>query len=231
MPDFNPQVDAYIARAQPFARPILQKLRRLFHKACPQIEEKLKWGVPSFEYKGMIGGFAAFKQHVSWGMWKSALLNDPTGAPGGDAYRAPDFARELCDHHHLWMLTPLDVAVPILCWEGSDGQSRISAWRYHHALHDYSLNELLYTSAVPLDNNGIYQDLLLTEPGPYAIVLATALEYVATTYGAEEVPRLLSAIPAHATADTLIPALFGVSLAEFEQGWRLFLIERYELGE
>ena len=83
MPDFNPQVDAYIARAQPFARPILQKLRRLFHKACPQIEEKLKWGVPSFEYKGMIGGFAAFKQHVSWGMWKSALLNDPTGALNG----------------------------------------------------------------------------------------------------------------------------------------------------
>ena len=83
MPNLNPQIDGYIERAQPFARPIMQKLRALFHKACPQIEEKLKWGVPSFEYKGMVGGFAAFKQHVSWGMWKSALLNDPAGVLKG----------------------------------------------------------------------------------------------------------------------------------------------------
>ena len=80
MPNHNPQVDAYIERAQPFARPILQTLRALFHKACPDIQEKLKWGVPSFEHKGIVGGFAAFKQHVSWGLWKSALLDDPTEA-------------------------------------------------------------------------------------------------------------------------------------------------------
>ena len=80
MPNHNPQVDAYIERAQPFARPILQKLRKLFHKASPGIEEKLKWGVPSFEYKGIVGGFAAFKQHVNWGLWKASLLHDPTGA-------------------------------------------------------------------------------------------------------------------------------------------------------
>ncbi len=76
----NPMVDAYIEKAQAFARPILVKLRSLFHRACPQIEEKLKWSVPSFEYQGMVGGFAAFKNHVCWGLWKSALLDDPTGA-------------------------------------------------------------------------------------------------------------------------------------------------------
>jgi uncharacterized protein YdeI (YjbR/CyaY-like superfamily) len=85
MPNLNPQVDAYIARAQPFARPILQKLRDLFHKASPAIEEKLKWGVPSFEHKGIVGGFAAFKQHVNWGLWKASLLDDPTGAMRADA--------------------------------------------------------------------------------------------------------------------------------------------------
>lgn len=78
--DRNAAVDAYIAKAAPFARPIMAKLRRLFHKACPQIEEKIKWGCPSFEYKGMVGGFAAFKKHVSWGFWKASLLNDPNGA-------------------------------------------------------------------------------------------------------------------------------------------------------
>jgi uncharacterized protein YdeI (YjbR/CyaY-like superfamily) len=74
-----PEVDAYIDRAQPFARPILKKLRTLFHKACPRLEEKIKWGMPSFEYKGLLGGMAAFKHHVSWGFWKASLLNDPKG--------------------------------------------------------------------------------------------------------------------------------------------------------
>src|SRR5436190_15349719 len=81
----TPQVDAYIEKAQPFARPILNKIRTLFHRGCPQLEEKLKWSHPSFEYKGMLGGMAAFKQHVSWGFWKAALLKDPHGVMKSDA--------------------------------------------------------------------------------------------------------------------------------------------------
>jgi uncharacterized protein YdeI (YjbR/CyaY-like superfamily) len=77
MSNHNAQVDAYIAKSPPFAQPILTRLRELFHRACPQLEEKLKWGVPSFEYKGMLGGMAAFKKHATWGLWKSKLLNDP----------------------------------------------------------------------------------------------------------------------------------------------------------
>src|SRR5262245_38242628 len=78
------EFDAYIEKAQPFARPILKKVRGLFHKACPSLEEKLKWGHPSFEYKGMLGGMAAFKQHAVWGLWKSQLISDPTGAMGDE---------------------------------------------------------------------------------------------------------------------------------------------------
>ena len=81
-------VDEYIANAQPFAQSILTKLRALFHRACPPIEERLKWGMPSFEYKGIVGGMAAFKQHVSWGLWKAALIDDPTGAMKSDASSA-----------------------------------------------------------------------------------------------------------------------------------------------
>jgi hypothetical protein len=75
----NPQVTAYIANAAPFARPIFERLRRLFHEACPAIEEKLKWNCPSFEYKGMVGGFAGFKQHVNFGFWRQDLLPDLQG--------------------------------------------------------------------------------------------------------------------------------------------------------
>jgi uncharacterized protein YdeI (YjbR/CyaY-like superfamily) len=72
-------IDAYIESAAPFAQPILRKLRELFHKACPQIEEKLKWSVPAFDYKGPVGGMAAFKAHASFGFWKAKLMKDPQG--------------------------------------------------------------------------------------------------------------------------------------------------------
>jgi len=75
-------VDEYIANAPEPTRLILVKLRRIFHQASPKLEEAIKWGMPCFVYKGPVGGFAAYKQHVSWGLWKSRLLNDPDGLVG-----------------------------------------------------------------------------------------------------------------------------------------------------
>jgi uncharacterized protein YdeI (YjbR/CyaY-like superfamily) len=80
----NPEVDAYIDKSAAFAQPILKKIRRLFHKGCPGAEEVIKWGVPHFEYQGMMGGMAAFKNHVSYGFWKAKLMSDPAGLFGGD---------------------------------------------------------------------------------------------------------------------------------------------------
>ena len=79
MKNTSPQVDAYIAAAAPFAQPILKKLRLLFHQACPQIEETLKWGAPHFLKNGIVGGMAAFKAHAYFGLWKANLLRDPHG--------------------------------------------------------------------------------------------------------------------------------------------------------
>lgn len=73
------KVDAYIEKAAPFAQPILRKLREAFHKAEPRIEEKMKWSVPHFDYKGAVAGMAAFKAHVRFGFWKSGLMKDPAG--------------------------------------------------------------------------------------------------------------------------------------------------------
>lgn len=75
----NPAVDAYIAKSADFARPILKRLRALMHKACPKVEETIKWGVPHFEYQGVIAGMAAFKQHAAFGFWKRRLIKDPAG--------------------------------------------------------------------------------------------------------------------------------------------------------
>jgi hypothetical protein len=81
--------DAYIAKAPPFARPILEKLRRLFHQACPDIEETMKWSAPHFEYNGVVAGMAAFKAHIRFGFWKGKLLGDPfTAMPGSSGSMA-----------------------------------------------------------------------------------------------------------------------------------------------
>ena len=79
MSSFDPRIDAYIAKSADFAQPVLEHLRELIHKVCPEVEETIKWGMPSFEYKGLFCGFAAFKNHCTFGFWKSSLLHDPHG--------------------------------------------------------------------------------------------------------------------------------------------------------
>jgi hypothetical protein len=65
-----PAVDAYIAKAAPFAQPILLHLRDVIHQAAPDVEEAIKWSMPFFVYRGIIlANMAAFKQHCSFGLW------------------------------------------------------------------------------------------------------------------------------------------------------------------
>lgn len=69
----DPRIDAYIERAAPFAQPILRHARALVHEACPEVEESIKWGMPSFSHAGgILCGMAAFKQHASFGFWRHA---------------------------------------------------------------------------------------------------------------------------------------------------------------
>jgi uncharacterized protein YdeI (YjbR/CyaY-like superfamily) len=70
----DPRVDAYIEKSADFARPILKHLRKLVHKADPDVEETLKWGMPSFMHDGIVCGMAAFKQHCALGFWKGKLI-------------------------------------------------------------------------------------------------------------------------------------------------------------
>lgn len=70
------RIDAYIAKSAEFAKPVMKHLRELLHKACPEIEETIKWGMPSFDYKGPFVSFAAFKQHAVFGFWKASLMKD-----------------------------------------------------------------------------------------------------------------------------------------------------------
>ena len=65
----DPRIDAYIAKAAPFAQPILTYLRDLVHRTIPEAGEDIKWGMPCLTYSGKnLAGMAAFKAHCSFGV-------------------------------------------------------------------------------------------------------------------------------------------------------------------
>jgi hypothetical protein len=86
------RVDGYIENAEPFARPILEHLRKVVHSACPDITETMKWSFPHFDYKGMLCSMAAFKSHCTFGFWKASLL-DGAGMPASDRGAMGQFGR------------------------------------------------------------------------------------------------------------------------------------------
>jgi uncharacterized protein YdeI (YjbR/CyaY-like superfamily) len=78
----DPRIDAYIAKAAPFAKPILTRLRKQVHAACPEAEETLKWRMPAFLYREKIlCGMAAFQKHCTFMFWHRELEPGP-GRPG-----------------------------------------------------------------------------------------------------------------------------------------------------
>jgi uncharacterized protein YdeI (YjbR/CyaY-like superfamily) len=77
MSKYDKKVDAYISKSAAFAQPILEHIRQLVHEACPDVEETIKWSFPHFNYNGILGSMAAFKNHCSFGFWKGAIMKDP----------------------------------------------------------------------------------------------------------------------------------------------------------
>jgi uncharacterized protein YdeI (YjbR/CyaY-like superfamily) len=74
------RIDAYIAKAADFAKPILEHIRKLVHKAVPDVTETVKWSMPFFEVNGTIlCNMAAFKQHCAFGFWNASQLKDKEG--------------------------------------------------------------------------------------------------------------------------------------------------------
>lgn len=80
----DPRIDAYIERAQPFARPILEHVRERVHASLPSVEETLKWSAPAFTLDGKILlVMAAFKAHAALNFWRGQEIGD--GSPKAGA--------------------------------------------------------------------------------------------------------------------------------------------------
>ncbi|HEX6218027.1 MAG TPA: DUF1801 domain-containing protein, partial [Sphingomicrobium sp.] len=80
----DPRIDAYIAKAAPFARPILEHVRERVHAAAPQAVETTKWSAPAFTVDGKILlVMAAFKAHAAVNFWRGQELRGDKADPDG----------------------------------------------------------------------------------------------------------------------------------------------------
>jgi hypothetical protein len=94
----DPRVDAYVAKAAPFARPLLRHFRGLVHRGCPSVVETIKWGHPAFDHHGFLAGMAAFREHASFIFWKEKrLVADGVLAPSYEGWGQFGKVRGLAD--------------------------------------------------------------------------------------------------------------------------------------
>ena len=81
----DPRVDAYIAKAPDFAKPILARIRKVVHSASPEVDETIKWGAPAFIHNGILCIMASFKEYCALNFWKGALIVTSDGKRASDS--------------------------------------------------------------------------------------------------------------------------------------------------
>jgi uncharacterized protein YdhG (YjbR/CyaY superfamily) len=70
-------VDAYLARVPEPARSTLGKIRAMIMAAAPKdATEAISYKIPSFQYKGALVWYAAFKKHCSFFPMDLSLLDE-----------------------------------------------------------------------------------------------------------------------------------------------------------
>jgi len=61
------EVERYLAKVREPARTTLEKVRAAIRRAAPaEATEAISYGMPAFQYKGMLVGYAAFAGHCSF---------------------------------------------------------------------------------------------------------------------------------------------------------------------
>ena len=66
-------VDSYIASSGRETRSKLEEIRKIIKSTIPEAEEIIWYGVPFYKYHGELAGFAAYKNHISFGFGAEVL--------------------------------------------------------------------------------------------------------------------------------------------------------------
>jgi hypothetical protein len=129
--------------------------------------------------------------------------------------------RELCTAHKLWLQSPLQIGIPLLCTERKWETWQWTDWPLSPPLT--RLAQLSVPQPKPLDS---ISWRVVHHPSQ-TVALATLIEYAVATYGRERLPGLVAGLGQHESWETLLPAVYGVSATEFEAGWRAYLVLHY----
>ncbi len=127
---------------------------------------------------------------------------------------------EICRRYALWRISPAAHSIPLACDRLKDPLAPLLPL-------PFALAGLNPPVPPPDSLDDQCTPAQTIEGKAYAIAIALLLEYGVERYGPPTLPRLLAALPQHHTWQTLIPAVYGVSAAEFEAGWRVWLGEKY----
>jgi hypothetical protein len=154
---------------------------------------------------------------------KWIYLDLPAIRPG-QAVVLPERYTALCAAHKLWMPSPAQMNIPLLCTEPHREDLFLSPWGWYDPL--IHLDQLV----APLRPGEYIEEPAslrqVRHPGQ-TVALATLIEYAVTTYGRERLPALVAGLGQYESWETLLPAVFGVSAGEFEAGWQAYLVAHY----
>lgn len=157
--------------------------------------------------------------------WREEVVTwfyaDLSNSRPGQAIVLPDRYTALCAAHQLWMPAPTQINIPLLCMGVDWEDFYLSLWRWYDPLNQLGAPSHTGDSLEESDS------LPLAHPPGQPVALATLIEYMVATYGDERLPALLAGLGQFDTWDTLLPAVFGLSSAEFEAGWRMYLAAHY----
>ncbi len=66
-------VDDYVAAQSPALREKLETIRHIIFKAVPGVEEKISYGMPGYQYKGVLIYFGLAQKHIGLYAMPSAI--------------------------------------------------------------------------------------------------------------------------------------------------------------
>lgn len=80
-------VAQYIAAAPAEARSHLREIRAAVKSAVPKAKEGIHWGKPYYDQDGMLAGFDALKNHITFELWADELNSKERKALEGSDYK------------------------------------------------------------------------------------------------------------------------------------------------
>lgn len=133
----------------------------------------------------------------------------------------PKAYAKLCATHALWLSSPMQIGIPLLCTELDQAAWYIAVWGSQSPLTHL---DQLTTLVVQGQTTAEFPTPERQAPRGQVIAWATLIDYAVATYGRERLPLLVAGLGQYESWETLLPAVYGVSVTEFEAGWQRYLV-------